>query len=214
MSEEDVSVITESLVRQLKQVNISKDAEKTKSRTSEAWKAASKDAQTAIIELTGLAKSSVQRAYKTGSISAKLVVAVAQTLNLNPFYLTGEADEQGACSEDLLRSFLISYGYEKLLPDPPVKKRGRRTKAKQEAVEPMQPVSEPDVEPVVTEAPADPPENEKLQDPALISEEIIAYLDSLTEDDIMLLVKTMLLRAKAGGKYAEKALLLKILLLD
>ena len=216
-------MITEELIRQLKQVDVSKDAEKTKQRASEAWKAASKEEEDVILALTGLARSSVQRAYKTGSISAKIVTVFAQTLNLDPFYLTGEADERGACSEELLRSFLIDRGYEKLLPETQAKpKRRRQSKQKVSTQSEMVPAQEAAL---VAEAPPEPEtipaQTEEAvevlceaSEPAPISAETQAFLDSMTEDEILLFVKTILLRAKAGGKHAEKAQHLKLFLLD
>ena len=220
-------MLAETQIRQLKQVDISKDAEKTKERTREAWYAASKDAQEAIMTLTGITKSSVQRAYKTGSISAKLALAFAQTLNLNPYYLSGESDEQSDCSDELIRMFLSDHGYQKLLAElpaeQPAKTRKRRTKVSKEADEAL-PTPEPVAAPVAETqddtqriaaqpeepiaVPSDPPE------PAPISEETKTFLDAATDDEIMLLVRAVLLRAKAGGKYAEKAHQLKLFLLD
>ena len=217
-------MITEDLIRQLKQVNVSKDVEKTKQRASEAWKAASKDARETILTLTNLALSSIQRAYKSGSISAKIVVAFAQVLNLDPLYLTGEADEKGACSEELLRAFLSDHGYQKLLPEPEQAKPKRRRQSKPKASEQTETVPAPEAAPT-TETSAAPEMSSaqseesaevlsEAQEPAPICEETQAFLDSVTEDEIMLLVKTVLLRAKAGGKHAEKAQQLKLFLLD
>ena len=217
-------MITESLIRQLKQVNVSKDAEKTKQRTSEAWKTASKDAQEAILALSGLARSSVQRAYKLGSISAKIVVAFAHVLNLDPFYLTGEADDRGVCSEELLRSFLSSRGYAKLLPEQIEVKPKRRRRAKQKPAEQAEPVPAQDT-PVVAETVADTAADAAQQEePAecvcaapeteVIDAETQAFIDNATEDEIILLVKSILLREKAGGKHAETAQKLKLFLLS
>ena len=55
--------------------------------------------------LADVALSTVQRAYKTGSLSAKLAVTLAQVLKADPFYLTAETDEdEGAFDENVLRS--------------------------------------------------------------------------------------------------------------
>ena len=202
-------MIAESLIRQLKQVNVSTDTEKTKLRTNIVWKSASKDAQQAILQLTGLKRTSVQRAYKTGSISAKLGVAIAQTLDIDPYYLTGEVDEQGGCSEELLRSFLIAHGYQKLLPEQAAKKRRRRARANQETVEQAPLTAVPDAAPVA-EADTDAPETEAMP----ISEETRAFLSAMTEEQVILLVKAVLLRANAGGEYAEAAETLKLFLLS
>jgi len=214
-------MITEALIHQLKQTDISKDAEKTKQRVREAWEAAPKAEQTAILELTGLTRPSLRRVYITGSISAKAVVAMAQTLNVEPLYLTGEADEKGACSEESLRAFLVDHGYEKLLPAPDDAKPKRRRQAKQKPSE--QPQPEPEAG-IAAETPAETetiaPQEESpvvvLSDAAVseaVNEDTQAFIDNATEDEIILLVKSILLRAKAGGKHAETAQKLKLFLL-
>jgi hypothetical protein len=93
------------IITQLKQTNVSVDAERTKARVADAWKNASKDDKSTVASLAGVNQSSVVRAYKTGNISAKLVVPFAQTLNVNPFYLTGETDEFGESNVELLKEF-------------------------------------------------------------------------------------------------------------
>jgi len=226
---------TDALISQLKQTSISKDIEKTKERVAEAWKAASKDDQNSILTKTNLTRPSLQRVYKTGSISAKVVVVMAQTLNLDPFYFTGEADERGVCSDDLLRAFLISYGYEKLLPAPVEERPKRRRQTKQKPVEQVEPVPA-QIDAVVAEKPADPVVNVKLQESepqeeviealyaapestsidaeTFIDTETQSFIDNATEDEIILLVKSILLRAKAGGEHAKTAQKLKLFLLS
>ena len=216
-------MITETLIGELKQSNVSLDAEKTKLRVSEVWKTATKDEQNTILALTGLTRPSLQRVYKTGSISAKIIVVMAQTLNLDPFYLTGEADEHGVCSDDLLRSFLVSRGYEKLLPEQAEIKPKRRRQARQTPSEKADPVPVQDV--VAAETVAVPvavaePQVEAGEsacaapETAAIDAETQAFIDNATEDEIILLVKSILLREKAGGKHAETAQKLKLFLLS
>ncbi len=110
-------MFTQAIIQKLKQNNISTDTEKTKQRANDVWKAASRESQNAILSLAGVARTTVQRAYKTGSISAKLVVPMAQELNISPLYLTGEADEPGECSEALLKELLQDHKYDKLLEE-------------------------------------------------------------------------------------------------
>jgi hypothetical protein len=73
------------IITQLKQTNISADAEKIKARVADVWKNASKDDKSALVTLAGVNQSSVVRTCKTGNISAKLIVPLTQMLNINPF---------------------------------------------------------------------------------------------------------------------------------
>jgi hypothetical protein len=47
------------IITQLKQTNISVDAEKTKARVADAWKNASKDGKAAVAKLAGVNQSSI-----------------------------------------------------------------------------------------------------------------------------------------------------------
>ena len=105
----------ETTIRQLKQSNISISREKTMQHTKEVWKMAKPREKKAVIALAGVSMNTVYRVINTGSISAKLAVAVGQTLNVDPFYLTGEAEEHGECSGTLLRELLLKHGYENVL---------------------------------------------------------------------------------------------------
>jgi len=97
-------MLTAEIIQTLNRRNVSVDGELTKQRTKEVLKGAKRAAKNDIDALAGLQRVSINRVYTTGNISAKIAIAIAQTLNIDPFYLTGEADEQGECTEDLLRS--------------------------------------------------------------------------------------------------------------
>ena len=198
-------------IQELKQVNVSTDAEKTKQRATEVWKSASKEDQATILNLADVARSTVQRAYKTGNMSAKLIVPFSQTLDIDPFYLTGQADERGVCTEDALRSFLSGLGYQNLPP-----KRRRRRKE-------VLPTSEiddvADGVSIMPESFADlisEPESASVpapsEAPALTADER-ELVDILSEEDMLLLMRAIMLRAKAGGENALLAQNLKKLLL-
>ncbi|MCL1952982.1 MAG: hypothetical protein FWF60_09160, partial [Oscillospiraceae bacterium] len=98
-------------LKQLKQTNISTDSEKTRQRVTELWQGLRIKQKQAIRELAGITAQPVYRTQETGSISARLALAFAQALNVNPFYLTGEADEPGECTEAAVRELLLKYGY-------------------------------------------------------------------------------------------------------
>jgi hypothetical protein len=201
-------VYDSKIITQLKQTNVSADAEKTKARVAEAWKNASKDDKAAVATLAGVNQSSVVRTYKSGNISAKLVVPLTQTLNVNPFYLTGEADEFGESSAELLKEFLVKLGYGSLAAKKVPAKRKYERRAKSEvnpvvakSAEPIQEV-EVAVEPVV--------ESAKIS----VDDGAQSLADTLTNDEAVLLLQSVLLKAKAGGKYAEFAAKIKTLLLS
>jgi len=44
-----------------------------------------------------------------------MVIAISQTLNVDPFYLTGEADEPGEFTDEALRALLLKRGYRKFV---------------------------------------------------------------------------------------------------
>jgi len=226
------------LVSKLKQSNISKDGDKTKARVKPLWRAANKDQRETLLSIADVKDVSVRRAYVTGSISAKLVAAISQTLNVNPYYLTGQVDEAGEYSEALLVELLKDNKYDKLLTEAgllggPEKKRGRRKAAPAKIVETAaapveQPVvAEPAAAPVAAEsvaAPVEPPvaavttEAESLVDPTCpptltIQIPLLDDVD-LSEDEAILLLKAAFLKAKAGGIGAERARQIRAMLLS
>lgn len=113
-------------LKPLKQSNISVDKEKTKQRARESFARASNKDKNAIQQLAGIGRHAIYRAYTTGSIGAKLAVAFAQIMDINPRYLTGESDEPGECSDEIVRGFLTAHGYENFFAEQPSTSRKRR----------------------------------------------------------------------------------------
>ena len=199
-------MITSALIQQLKQSNISKDGPKTSARVQEIWKAASAAQKQSVCELSGSAKATVYRIFKTGGISAKLALALSQVLNLDPRYLTGEADDRGAYVEADVTKFLSRLGYDKLLNEQEKAARvAQRELARQKkeapasasaasaGVEEAPPVAVPEEKPVAKEAPVK---------------------DIVTNEDILVLLQALEIRAKAGIPEAKQLLgQIKILLL-
>jgi len=198
-------MVTLALIQQLKQSNISKDGPKTSARVQEIWKAASAAQKQAVCDLSGSAKATVYRIFKTGGISAKLALALSQVLDLDPRYLTGEADERGAYAEADAAKFLSRLGYDKLLSDQEKAARiAQRELARQkkEAPAPAAPAAE--------EAPPAAPAAAE-EKPAL--KEVPAN-EIVTNADILVLLQALEIRAKAGIPEARQLLgQIKILLL-
>jgi len=101
-------------LQQLKRTNISVDSEKTRQRVDELWTSLKIKQKQAIRALAGITAQPIYRTQEAGNISAKVAIAIAQTLNINPFYLTGEADEPGECTDAVLRKLLLKHGYQAL----------------------------------------------------------------------------------------------------
>ena len=191
-------MITLALIQQLKQSNISKDGPKTSGRVQEIWKAASAAQKQAVCDLSGSAKATVYRIFKTGGISAKLALALSQVLNLDPRYLTGEADDRGEYVEADVAKFLSRLGYDKLLSEQEKAARvAQREIARQKKEAPA---------PAAEEAPAAVEEKPALKEAP--ANEIV------TNADILVLLQALEIRAKAGIPEAKQLLgQIKILLL-
>ena len=201
-------LLTSSQIQSLKQSNISADIDKTKERVEALWKTAKSAQKQEIRTLVDIVPATVYRIYKTGSISAKLAIAFAQTLNVNPFYLTGEADESGEFAEaDLLR-LLEQQNYKKLLaelaaaePEPKAKRPYTRRKK-----------AEPEDTPVEEILPVEAPEQaEEKPVIAEISEEVPAEIaapiaPALPENDLQALLHALVIRANADAASAADKL--------
>ncbi|MDR3277887.1 MAG: hypothetical protein LBT12_03860 [Oscillospiraceae bacterium] len=214
-------MFTETIIQKLKQNNVSVNAEKTKQRAAVIWKSAAKDAQQTVLKLSGVVRASMQRAYKTGNISAKLVIPLAQTFNIDPFYIIGETDEAGECTDALLAAFLKQHKYDDLLKKA-VREEKRAKKKSEQATAPDASVeSEERFDGFVKTSLTDAAEEYKRENAArpgsnagsVLTATQQSAIDALTEDDLILLLKSVLLRASADPKYAKLAARLKLLLL-
>jgi len=195
-------------LQQLKQTNISVDSEKTRQRALELWQGLRIKQKQAIRELAGITAQPIYRTQETGNISARLAIAFAQSLNVNPFYLTGEADEPGECTEAVIRELLLKYGYQKFVAEIewPEEKPAKRMYTRHEKPEPE-------------EAPADAFTDD---DEVLVEEpqsEPIAQLppnsDALTAEDLQQLVVALYVQAKAGiSTSKEKLEQIKLIMLS
>ena len=187
-------MINAALIQQLKQSNISKDGEKTSARVQEVWRAASAAEKQAVCDLSGSAKATVYRIFKTGGVSAKLAIALSQVLKVDPLYLTGEVDERGVYNEAAATSFLSRLGYDKVLMEQDkVVRRAQREAVRQKKT--AEATEEPTVDtyPVAKEVP---------------KSEIV------TSEDLVVLLQSLEIRAKAGIPQAKELLgQIKLLLL-
>jgi len=197
-------MITTAQLKSLKQNDISADAEKTKARAEQLWKAQKNATKNDLVAFAGCSPATVHRIYKTGSIHIKLALAFGQVLNVNPYYLTGEADEPGEFTEALLLQILEQHGYKQLAEEiaPPapaaeeVVKPKRKYTRKAMPVEEAAPVPEPEPEPQPE------PEPEPVAD-----EEPAPGADiDLPEEDLQALLHTLVILDRAGIAAAKEKL--------
>jgi hypothetical protein len=154
-------------------------------------------------------------------------VPLAKTLNVDPFFITGESDDAGECTDELLRKLIEKHDSSKSVK---VVKHGRGRRKKQlaaakqahvteiRASEAESHVSQPNLAELAQGV-----ESQKHAENVFSSENMDVYVSSdpvlidlaatLTEENIAILLEALLLRAKAGGKYAEIADKIKMLLL-
>lgn len=235
----------------IKQRTVSKDTDKTKSRVDEVWKSA-KNADKLIAEkLTGMKRSAIYRVFKEGSVNGKIVLAISQVMNVDPFYLTGEIDDKSECTEEALLKFAADYGYDTLIKE---YKSIKRKKQKEEAAlakdteteevstspAPIQATQNNADKQHPDEAPFQPEESQEAtqnnteeqhpdvhccesvliipkQEPEQlldeISSEIQELINNVSEDDLIMLMKAVLFKAKFSKSNAKKADELKKLLI-
>lgn len=102
----------DAFLSKLKRKNISADGEKTKTRVNELWENSSKSGRHDLIIATGHGiYKMIKLMSESGHITAKTVILLSRHLEANPFYLTGETEERGNYSDELLKSFLLKLGY-------------------------------------------------------------------------------------------------------
>ena len=213
-------MITADQLGTLKQVNISVSPEKTAQRTEQLWKSQSNAKKKELTEFAGCIATTFHRIYKTGAIHMKLAITLAQGINVNPYYLTGEADEPGEYSDALLVQLLEQHGYkslaEELMPPAPAeeapkpkRKYTRKPKPVAEEAAPeleveAEPTPEPELEAEVVPEPE--PEPEVTAEPEPVAEPAPAAVIDITEEDMQALLHSLVILDRAGIASAQEKL--------
>jgi len=125
-------MLTEKQFEGLKKSNLSIDAQKSKERISEGFKAASSEVKNAILKLSGLTRTTFYNAFQKGTASPKMVLSMAQSLGVSPYYYTGESDEKGEFNAEVLKNFLAD---KKLTVNAKTAKIARGTRVAKKAAE-------------------------------------------------------------------------------
>jgi hypothetical protein len=223
-------MVDKALFEELKQTNVSKDAGKTKVRLREIWKDLEVSKRAEIMDLSGLKKFTVERSYKNGNISAKLALAVAHVLEINPNFLTGASDDREGYSDEIIRKFLTDNNYGKLLEritKPPKRPYNRKKPIEKPTDDNTTAVHLAAPEETVVEppAPAEPPAPtepssspydlllSRIQDKVRsITDDELAKIESLPEDAAEQLLKGLYLRIDYSEDAKNLAALIKLML--
>jgi len=197
-------MITVEQLRALKKGNFTVDPEKTKERIPEAFKSATKEQKDALSEMTGFAYNAFYGVARTGVASPKTVLAMSQVLDISPYYLTGEIDEKKSCDAVELAEFFNKCGVSKsaksaktakVKAEKPAKaaKVGRPAKTEKSVkVKAEKPVK------IKAEKPAKLPKSVELPKPVPAKKRA-----SVSDEDTVVLLKALSLRAKIYGGEAE-----------
>ena len=222
----------------LKQSNVSQDPKKTMERLRSAWQPLNGPQRDEIMALAGLKLSSIQRAYKTGSASAKIFAAFAQVLQMDPYYLAGYRDDNRPFieGEDFVVQFLKDLGYDVSKNDI-VKQRKSMLKSEPSLQEDSPGVAETEVDNASTQ---DSPEPVKIKvdvpqksvfhasmttwgqsNIEAMSAEVAKLLDvdthsrlgDLSNEDVVLLLESLMVQADFSSYKKNLLVLVKQLLL-
>jgi hypothetical protein len=214
-------MVTPELIERLKQVNVSKDKDKTAERVKSVFGSATRKQKAAIEKLSGQKRTSIYRVFKTGSLNAKILLPIAKTLNISPLYLTGESDDIGKCSDAQILSFLDAHGYKNLSVLEAKPARGRK-RAEAEAVAEV-PADKPADKPARGRKPAVKPAGntaDEGEDTITVSitlsnsPKMRGAVEKLDAENAAQLLSALCLRAKAGGNAEQLWDVVKLCLLS
>jgi hypothetical protein len=216
--------LTKNQIASLKKnLNVSKDAEKTIERVQSDFKAAKSGDKKTVAELSGQALNSIYRIFKTGSINARILLAMSQTLNVNPFYYTGEVDEKTELETEHISQFLKNHGYDALLNEigKPSAKRPYNRKPKADNVPVTETTDNEQVgdgleKSISTDAGETEMAVEAVKEIKLLfsdEPQMKKAVEELTEAEAAELLHTLFIRAKGGGEAAKIADVVKRCLL-
>jgi hypothetical protein len=104
-------MISNAIYSRLKQTDISGDQQKSKARAKEIWRGLSKEDREEVCNRAMITKSTVDRACRLGSISAKIVTAFADITGVDPRWVAARTDEKKNVTEAEIEEFLIDLGY-------------------------------------------------------------------------------------------------------
>ncbi|MCL1843407.1 MAG: hypothetical protein FWF79_06310 [Defluviitaleaceae bacterium] len=193
-------------IHSLKQTNVSRNKKKTMELIKEFWRPLEREKRDEILALAGVKKPSIERAYKTGMVSAKIITAMAIVLEVDPFYLAGLRDTNRPFDQKFIFQFLSELGYE--ISKNALLKQSKKPNLGTETTE-------------TTEAPKTATTNSGFNDLTAVSAEISRLLDkdaqkriqNLSEEELILMINSLGIQAKFSAFKKSRLELIKYLLI-
>ena len=213
-------MLTVQQLKTLKSSNVIKDGEKGKTRLAEDYSSATKEQKKTATELAGLNGATITNVKKRGTASAKIVLGIAQALNVSPYYYTGAVDEKGEYTDEVQKQFLTEYGYDSLAAGkrPYNRKKDDTKPAKKSDSKAIEAAK---AEMALTAKEADKsaksevaPKTEKIDKPETASENTEQPVKDLSKDDMLTLVAALHIRAGLSGEAKVKLDGIKAILLS
>jgi hypothetical protein len=195
-------------IQKLKQSNISTTSEKTGQRVRSIWRPLPKATRYAILDLADIKKPSIERAYKTGNISAKILVSMSQVLQLDPLYILGTLDEARPFDSELLIELLKELNYD-------VSKRNLTTTRKRKDPSPIL------IDDATTTEESDCSAYQAQHELSSVLEQLAAHfgnamdekMANLMDDDVHTLLAGLLVQANINDAKQNQLNIIKYLLL-
>jgi len=107
-----------AIVKTLNTKNISLNTDETRTRLDVLWNSTTKIQKEKAVEIGGYTDTrSFNKTRTSGLISARMVIALALALNVDPFYINADLDDKADCTDEKVMEFMRKYGFEHLTHD-------------------------------------------------------------------------------------------------
>jgi len=164
-------MLNANLIKTLNSKNISIDSNLTKLILNEIWKTSTKQQKEKAVELGGYTDTrSFNKARTSGLISVRMVIALAITMDVDPFYIIASSEAKANCTDEKIKDFLSQFGYAGIIDG------GTNSEVKQEVLAFI---------------------NELLEG---LDNENINAIESLSNEELETLLKSYLIRARIGNE--------------
>lgn len=111
-------MLNSNIIKTLNSKNISSNPDITKQRLNTLWKNCNKQQKEKAVQLGGYTDTrSFNKSRTSGLISVRMTVTLAQTLDIDPFYIIADVDSKSNCSMDKIKNFLNQFGYGQVLEE-------------------------------------------------------------------------------------------------
>ena len=208
---------SKELYNKLKQTNISKDAEKTIERVKAVWGSLDKQQKQEVFNISDLKKATLERTCRIGNLSVTLATALAEISRVDPYYLAAQTDiKQEDISDAIIESFLIDHKYKKLLKETRQTVYYRPEPAEQNIYDQI--LADKEAEAAII------PDDNTINSVSIsqiasnilgtLTDDDKTSLESMTEDDMIYLLKALNLRARFNDDAKSITVLLKKILIE